>query len=230
MKKTLFALFAVGALSLTISHNKTALAQDAEYEPSISCIDEYDFSLNLKVPQVFDNTESKGYRKYRSQNIRGKMLVNWLQKGGFFLEFRGLENRNFLVRGENVRYIGTENKDMVNSRFNWIGSNRSEIFKTPCVCFYLELEPSYAIGGNTEDNSFWLLLSGKGNSTDSRIKGTKLATMFKGYAAGTQGCGCMAYGHKSPTRKGEEFGPSVETEDVVATFGSWTARWKKRLR
>jgi hypothetical protein len=55
--------------------------------------------------------------------------------------------------------------------------------------------------------------------------GPRIATKFKGYVVGTQGCSCADYGHKSPTRIGTINGPSDTIDDVAATFGNWSAKW-----
>ncbi len=191
-------------------------------------IDTYDIVLSLRVPQVFSNTTSQGYRKYKRQLIKGKMDLIWMSDGTFGFDFYNLVNKTFKVGGENVRYTGIEGREIAYPRFNWIGNNKTDYFKKPCICFYIELEPSYSKGGNTEDNSFYLMMSGTGSSVFMSQYKSRIATYFSGYAAGTQGCGCNAYGHKSPTRKATIMGPMYEPEDVVATFGQWKARWKTR--
>ena len=191
-------------------------------------VDTYILNLSLKVPQVLSNTNSKGYRKYKNQLIKGNMYIIWMSDGNFKIEFSGLENQNFKVGGKKVTYIGTEVINVVSSRFNWIGSNKTDVFKTPCLSFYLELEPSYAQGGNTEDNSFYLMMAGMGVSSYRANYKSRIAYSLSGYASGTQGCGCSEYEHKSPTRTAKIYGPSDSPEDVVATFGKWSAKWKGR--
>jgi len=210
----------------------TAYATDADEEDASStvvAIDIYSFCLNLKVPQVLDNTKSLGYRKYQTQRIKGDMYIKWLDDGSFAIEFGNLKNSRFKVNGAYVTYKGYEDSDVVYTRYNYIGSNKTEAFRTPCLCFYLELEPSYAKGGNTEDNSFYVLLAGTGSSSFKRTYGSRIATRFHGYAAGTQGCGCAAYSHKSPTRNATIVGPMDGVSDVVATYGTWSATWKRRM-
>jgi hypothetical protein len=209
-----------------------AYATDADEEDassSVVAIDIYSFCLNLKVPQVLDNTKSLGYRKYQTQRIKGDMYIKWLDDGSFAIEFGNLKNSRFKVNGAYVTYKGYEDKEVVYTRYNYIGSNKTDAFKTPCLCFYLELEPSYAKGSNTEDNSFYILLAGTGSSTFKGKFGSRIATRLHGYAAGTQGCGCAAYSHKSPTRNATIVGPMDGVSDVVATFGSWSAKWTRRM-
>ena len=127
-------------------------------------MDTYDIVLSLRVPQVFSNTTSLGYRKYHRQTIKGNMSIIWMSDGSFSFEFNNLVNKTFKVGGGAVTYQGIEGRNIVYPRLNWIGNNKSDSFKTPCLSFYLELEPSYSKGGNNEDTSFYLLLSGKGGS------------------------------------------------------------------
>ena len=135
-------------------------------------------------------------------------------------------NRNFKVRGIRVGYEARVNDDVFMHKLTYIGNNLTGKFKVPTTCFWLELYPSYAIGQPSEDNSLYLLLSGKGSS--SLKYGPRIATTLKGNVSGTQGCSCSAYGHASPTRIGWLYGPSELVDDVAATYGTWRARWKGR--
>ena len=200
-----------------------------EKEASILEIDVYTITLILRVPQVKDNTTSNGYRKYQNQRIKGNMYVKWMSDGTYQLDFGNLENHTFKVGGYRVRYKGYEDSNVVYPRFNYIGSNKTDKFKTPCLCFYLELEPSYAIGGNNEDNSFYILVAGSGSSVFKNQDGYRVAKTFSGYVTGTQGCGCSAYSHKSPTRSAGIDGPTDRVDDVVATYGRWKAKWDGRI-
>lgn len=191
-------------------------------------MDTYGLTLSLKVPQVLSNTTSQGYRKYQNQKIKGNMNIIWMSDDSFRIEFDNLVNKTFYVSGGKVTYQGIVDREVVYTRFNWIGSNLTDSFKTPCLGFYLELEPSYSKGGNTEDNSFFLMLAGKGRSIYKKKYQCRIAKSILGYAAGTQGCGCTAYGHKSPTRVASIDGPTETPDDVVPTFGRWTAKWENR--
>lgn len=238
MKKSLICFLALASVALTYLFTDSSAKAFAssnncmvpiQEDSAIVATDIYDLSLRLKVPQVVNNSLSTGSRKFQNQTIRGQLYVQWRENGRYTLDFGNLENKNFKVGKVNVKYTGYEDSEVVYPRFNYIGNNATETFRTPCICFYLELEPSYAIGGNSEDNSFFLLLSGKGTSTVKSKIGSRIASNFHGYVTGTQGCGCYAYGHKSPTRVASMYGPSEVVEDVVPTFGTWDARWKKRV-
>ena len=200
-----------------LSSNQTPIAED-----------EYDFGIFLNVPQVINNSDSHGYRQYRVQSIIGKLYIYWMEDGEYIIDFDNLRNTMFKVGGKHVTYNGLIDRNVVIPRFNYIGNNKNGVFTVPSMSFYLELEPSYAIGGNTEDNSFYLLLAGKGGSSLTGMGGVRIAKYIAGHVAGTQGCGCSAYGHKSPTRRASISGISEVVEDVVPTYGTWSARWRKR--
>ena len=218
------ALFATSLLPLSLDN---ASIWEAD-EEGIIVKDEYVLTLSLKVPQVIDNMESRGYRKVQRQTISGKFYVLWDAEGGYRFKTEGFYNKNFKVRGKNVTYTGYADETIIYPRFNYIGSNRTGKFIKPCLSTSLILEPSYAIEDVNEDNSFYLVLSGFGVS--AMKYGERVITSFSGYATGSQGCGCMDSGHTSPTRIASSTGPSDEPDDVVATYGTWNMRWKKRTR
>lgn len=149
-----------------------------------------------------------------------------MNDGSSQLQVKDVVNRNFKVRGFRVEYDATVDDDVFPHRFNFIGNNRTGKFRIPTLGFWLDLLPNYALGAPSEDNSFYLMLSGRG--TSALRYGSRIATRFKGNVAGTQGCSCSAYGHKSPTRVATIDGPGNEVDDVVATFGTWSAKWKGR--
>lgn len=218
-----------GAGAATLAPKALSTAYDEGDEPLVfTAVDKYNFKMTLQVPQVFDNTASQGYRAYRPQKVSGPMYISWLEDGSFVVQFGRLENSNFKVGGANVTYTALEQKDVVYSRFVYIGSNKTDTFTKPCLCFYAQFEPSYAIGEPKEDNSFSLMFAGKGRSAYKRGICARVATRLSGYAAGMQGCGCADYGHKSPTRNAGVSGPTKLVNDVVACYGSWRATWEGR--
>lgn len=237
MNRTLWRLFTgtfiAGCLCFSPSVDSYAndIDSDNDEEPKATVVatDVYSIQLYLKVPQVLDNTTSKGSRKYKMQKIKGEMYMSWFDNGSYELDFGNLVNTKFSIGGRNVTYTGYEGYASIPRSYTYIGSNKTGKFKTPCLSFHLELEPSYAIGGNNEDNSFYLQLSGSGTSSFVNSIGCRVAKTFSGYCAGTQGCGCSAYSHLSPTRIAESCGPSCRATDVVATWGTWKARWRGRV-
>lgn len=124
-----------------------------------------------------------------------------------------------LSNGKNVTYRVELDSDACWPKFNAIGSNKTGVFKTASVCFAIGAEPSYNIGEYDEDTSLFITLAGKGKVT---AKGRIAAS---GYAAGSLGCGCMAYGHVSPTRKIGEHGVTAVVVDVAAVHGTWRMKF-----
>ena len=202
---------------------------DDEFEDEESAIiatDTYDFRAVLSVPQVINNTESLGERKFQNQIIKGNFYVNWHEDGSHSFGFDNLSNTRFRVGGKYVTYEGFVDYDKSFPRFSWIGSNKKKLFKTPTLAIDIVFEPSYAISEITEDNSFYLSLSGKGTSIVRN--GSRIAKTIRGKVAGKQGCSCADYGHISPTRAAGIDGPTDSVTDVVETEGTWRIIWKKR--
>lgn len=223
-------VFGTGAAALAQRAAEGALLRTTgEEEAERIGTDEYQFLMRLNVPQVVDNTTSQGRRIYRAQMIKGQMYIVWLADGDFRIEFGDLVNSNFKVGGANVTYIGREMKEVVSSRYNYIGDNKTGKFIKPCLAFFGEFVPSYAKGEAGEDNSFYLMFGGYGLSGVKRAHGgARIATRINGYVAGVQGCGCSDYGHVSPTRDATISGPGVQVNDVVSTSGRWRIVWKGR--
>lgn len=216
------------AKELTETQDDMIENNEDEEEASLVAIDTYKFKLSLSVPQVFSNTASLGYRKYKKQVIRGYMYINWLDDGTFYVNFSHLVNHNFKVGNLAVSYEGYEDKSSLLHSFTYIGDNKKNVFKKPCLCFQIELLPSYAIGEPTSDNSFRLVLAGSGKSKQLKFKTYRITKKISGFASGTQGCSCSAYGHKSPTRLAGVLGNTDEVNDVVATWGRWQATFIRR--
>lgn len=173
----------------------------------------YSLKLHLKVPQVRDNSASMGRRAYAKQRLEGEMHVTY-SGDSVSIAVRGLVNKNFKVGGKNVEYQVVTDITC----WNLIGNNRIDRFKKPSVCFSMEAQPSYAWPWKPDsDNSFVLTVSGFGASYKA----------LRGYVSGTQGCGCAAYGHKSPTREMGPAGRPMQVSDMAATFGKWRAKLKR---
>lgn len=173
------------------------------------CVDVYDFSMTLHVPRVYDNWQSTGYRKYRTQKITGTLRVESEGDGEPVLTFSRLTNKNHKVNGRNVEY---EVFDIDSVAWHLVGSNRTGCFNTPSVCWWMMCEPDYNIGDDGEDNTLVVELAGRGSGR-----------WLRGSVAGTLGCGCRAYGHVSPTRI---FG-SGAVVDTAAVYGTWKAKRRK---
>ena len=98
--KTGIAAFALAALVTTIG---IVRGEDAK---SVVAYDTYDLVLQLKVPQVFDNSTSLGERKFVTQRISGTLTIGWLKDGSKEIFVDGLRNASFKVGGKNVTYVG----------------------------------------------------------------------------------------------------------------------------
>ena len=149
----------------------------------------YKLSMTLKVPRVYDNTTSKGYRKINSQTITGYVYVDKDNLVGNepVIFVSGMLNKTHKINGKNVTYADTEATDVM---WRYIGSNKTGVFKNTCVKFSLDLDPSYNIGDDEPDNALIVTLAAQGSSEKT----------LTGNVTGQIGCGCKAYGHVSPTR------------------------------
>ena len=178
----------------------------------------------------------------------------WERPAVYFL---WLTNQTHKISGKKVGYscrINNEGEflDGPVTRVNAIGDNGKDTFTTPDVTFYLDAEPDYSIGDDDEDNSLLATFSGKGAmsavnvygyeevwhgsgkkaySTKKRVlvsKYKRISTL-SGKLAGQLGCGCKAYGHKSPTRIMGPYGATCAVDDVAKIQGTWTARFRERV-
>ena len=195
---------------------------------SVVLSDNYDFIMRLRVPQVLNNTTSQGERRFKVQSIKGTFSIRWHGDGSVSYALDDAKNTSFKVGGKYVTYETLVGGEIMYPRFNYIGNNKTGKFLTPALCVSMVLEPSYALKEADSDNSFWLVLSGKG--TSALKNRNRIATSISGYAVGTQGCSCGDYGHVSPTRGVGCQGPTSVPEDAVATYGTWSMRWKSRTQ
>ena len=202
----------------------TSIAENKQTE---ILTDVYDFKMVLRVPRVYDNMQSLGSRKYLSQTIKGTLTINYYESERPKITISSLTNiTHKLSNGKNVTYNCTVNEDQMMTRVNLIGSNKTGLFKTPSVCFYLEADPSYNIGELEEDNSLYVSLSGSG--TTKQYKGVRIINTLRGYVSGTLGCGCTEYGHVSPTRINGVCGATEYVDDVAAVYGRWSAKFNPK--
>lgn len=56
--------------------------QEEDETQRIARVDTYELKLKVRVPRVYDNTHSLGYRKYRWQAIIWQMKLTWLRRLG----------------------------------------------------------------------------------------------------------------------------------------------------
>lgn len=196
-------------------------------------VDLYDFTMSLKVPRVYDNTKSLGYRKDQGQLIKGTLKI--IYKSGErrpTFEIVNLVNKTHkLSNGKNITYsvIVDNEGEQVYPRFNYIGNNKTKKFKKAKIIFYFDANPSYNIGEDEPDNSLLVTLSGTGTAVNKKKYNAQIVTTMFGKVTGTLGCGCTAYGHVSPTRVVGPYGPLLdEVDDVSPLEGTWKARFKER--
>ena len=150
----------------------------------------YKLTMNLKVPRVYDNMKSMGYRKVQSQKIVAYIYVDKAlgkDQTEPIIEIYDVVNKTHKVSGQCVTYGDTEAEDVM---WRYIGSNKTGVFKNTNIRFSLDLDPSYNIGEDEPDNALIITLSGYGQNECT----------IKGYVTGQIGCGCYEYGHVSPTR------------------------------
>ena len=158
--------------------------------PAMSEVLVYRLTMKLYVPRIYDNMQSKGYRKPQPQTIRGYVYVDKNVKSGQTepdIIVSGMYNKTHKVGSKSVTYSDAYATGVM---YRYIGSNKTGVFKQPCVKFSLDLDPSYNIGDDEPDNTLVIELAGQGKS-EKKIKGG---------VTGQIGCGCRSYGHVSPTR------------------------------
>lgn len=207
MKKAVTMLIAA-ALSTT-----TALAQT---------VDTYRFTMNLKVPRIYDNMASKGYRKLQPQKLVGELQFIYRSDGTTRVRVLNLVNKTHKISGVPISYVcydypyGFHEPLVVG-----IGNNRTRKFRQGGATFAFQADPSYNIGAVDEDNTLILELSGYGT-----LSGNKLRRL-KGSVRGQIGCGCQAYGHISPTRIFHGWLTDI-VYDVAPLYGTFKAVYRNR--
>lgn len=174
----------------------------------------YKVSIRLNVPRVFDNTQSRGYRKIQRQRITGYVAVDMSAPDESSCEpvvyAYSFVNKTHKVCGSKVTYRNAWATDVM---WRYIGSNKTNVFKNPNMKFSLDMNPSYNIGDDEPDNTLIMTLAGSGSSD-------KIIT---GRITGQIGCGCTAYGHISPTRT-----VNGMVNDIVPLYGTFTMRLVSR--
>ena len=231
MKKLILSML-VSALTILSFGSTVNICCDTSEMPKNYVEHFYKVKMYLNIPQVVDNMSSLGKRVYKREKITGWLgLVYDLDEEYEYgstmphVRFYGLENKTVKTStGGMVSYEGYENSDAMITRFNYIGDNKNEVFSKVAWNFAADLAPSYKKGEIvTEDNSLYLFLAGKGSSKNSKYG--RFVYRLDGYVAGTQGCACAEYGHKSPTRLSKSFGVSGIVVDVASVWGHMKATW-----
>jgi hypothetical protein len=194
---------------------------------SAAIVDEYTLKMYVYVPRIYNNTESQGYRKYQRQIVQGTLKLTY--EGSQVrptITITNLVNKTQKVSSGYITYTtAVDQGTFIYPRINVIGNNRTGIFKTGSLVFYIDANPSYNVGEDDEDNSLLVVLAGK--STTKATNGRRVLNICRGNLAGTLGCGCMSYGHTSPTRVMGSEGPTDDVDDVAAVFGTWIMRYTR---
>lgn len=167
----------------------------------------YKLTMRLKVPRVYNNLQSIGFRKAQTQKVVGYVYVDKSlaeeDQTDPVIRADGFVNKTHKV---GVQYVTYSVSDATDVMWRYIGSNKTKVFRKPCVKFSLDLDPSYNIGYDEPDNTLVVTLSGHGASEN----------IIKGSVTGNIGCGCRAYGHVSPTRT--VYGDVVDITPLYGTF------------
>ena len=185
-------------------------------------VDTYKFTMNLKVPRIYDNMASKGYRKLQAQRLVGDLQFVYKDDGTVKIRVKNLVNKSHKISGIPISYVCYDFPyDYHDPLVVGIGSNKTGKFKQGGAEFAFQADPSYNIGAVDEDNTLILELSGYGT-----LKGDVLKNL-KGAVKGQIGCGCMAYGHISPTRLFLGWLTDY-VHDVAPLYGTFNAHFRSR--
>lgn len=194
---------------------------------SAATVDTYKFKMRLSVPRIYDNTQSLGYRKYQKQTIEGLLHIYYWDDGSSEFRITELVNKTHKVNGSRITYECYPHPLINDSLVVGIGHNKTMVFKQSGMYFAFVADPSYNIGGVEEDNSLYVELSGHGKLAKKTKYGCRIPNNIAGSAVGKLGCGCTAYGHKSPTRLYTGFLSDI-VYDIAPVDGTWVARWRSR--
>lgn len=158
---------------------------------SNTIIDTYRFKMVLNVPRIYDNMQSKGYRKYQKQTIQGELKFIYDDENGSKVEVYGLENKTHKISGRRITYECSEYPYDDNMFLSvGLGSNKTLKFNQSGVRFSFVADPSYNIGEVDEDNSLYLELSGHGRLRSKSMYRSLVMDTLKGSVTGRIGCGC----------------------------------------
>ena len=207
MKRTLLGMFTALLMTFTASSQ---------------IVDTYRFTMNLKVPRIYDNMASKGYRKLQPQRLVGELQFIYSDNGYVEVRVNNLVNKTHKINGVPISYVCYDYPyDHHSPLVVAIGNNKTEKFKQGGAEFAFQADPSYNIGGVEEDNTLIIELSGYGT-----LKGDVLKNL-KGSVKGQIGCGCRAYGHVSPTRLFLGWLTGI-VWDIAPVYGTFNAHFLRR--
>lgn len=192
-------------------------------------VDSYQLDMQLKIPRVYDNNQSLGYRKLQTQRLQGILNIEYIDGEQLpQINVMSLVNKTHkMSNGANVKYECFKEDDQID-RLVYIGSNKKNIFKTPGMTISFVAQPSYALSYAQEDNSLYIQLSGYGKTSKTLAYRSQIPYRMSGYVTGNIGCGCADYGHTSPTRL---IGPYSFIDipiDAAPIDGKWKMKFIRR--
>ena len=184
------------------------LAAVMSMQASAQVVDTYKFTMNLKVPRIYDNMQSLGYRKLQSQRLVGELQFVYKSDGTTTVRVKNLVNKTHKINGIPISYVCYEFPyDYHEPLVVGIGSNKTGKFKQGGAEFAFQADPSYNIGGVDEDNTLILELSGYGTLKGNVLKNLK--------------------GHISPTRLFLGWLTDY-VHDVAPLYGTFHAQFRSR--
>ena len=68
-------------------------------------VDTYRFTMSLKVPRIYDNMASKGYRKLQSQKLVGDLQFVYREDGTTTVRVKNLVNKTHKINGIPISYV-----------------------------------------------------------------------------------------------------------------------------
>lgn len=157
---------------------------DSDHSP-YDIVETYSLTMRLKVPRIYDNMQSLGYRRYQPQRFVGELSLVYRSTGDVDVQVNGLTNRTHRINGKFITYECSEwpYEDFQNMAVA-VGSNRTLKFKQGGIDIAFVADPSYNIGGIDEDNTLMLRMSGTGHIGLTGLRSVR------GSVTGRIGCGC----------------------------------------
>ena len=93
-------------------------------------VDTYKFTMNLKVPRIYDNMASKGYRKLQPQRLVGDLQFVYKDDGTVKIRVKNLVNKSHKINGIPISYVCYDFPyDYHDPLVVGIGSNKTGKFK-----------------------------------------------------------------------------------------------------
>jgi hypothetical protein len=105
-------------------------------------VDTYRFTMNLKVPRIYDNMASKGYRKLQPQRLVGDLQFVYKDDGTVNIRVKNLENMTHRINGIPISYVCYDYPyNYHNPLVVGIGSNLTGVFKQGGAEFAFQADP-----------------------------------------------------------------------------------------